>query len=292
VVHALWQHAMLTALGCSRLLVDLDWLLGRAVVVEWALMSHPVIDQLYAGADAPRGDFVFDERVAHVFSDMIARSVPGWSELVRLIGLIGARLAQPGARIYDLGCSLGATSASILARLPETAGTNADASADASADAIKLYAVDRAPAMLDELRVRLAPEIARGRLQPICADLLDLTIADACLVVMNLTLQFIPPAHRLPLLRRIRQGLRPGGALILAEKVAIADEDGLLTQLHADFKTAQGYSQLEIARKRAALEQVLIPDRPAVHLARLREAGFTRVQPFFQCLSFVGWIAR
>ncbi|NEX17385.1 MAG: carboxy-S-adenosyl-L-methionine synthase CmoA [Halochromatium sp.] len=247
-------------------------------------MSHPVIDQVYAGADAPRGDFVFDERVAPVFSDMIARSVPGWSELVRLIGLIGARLAQPGARIYDLGCSLGATSASILARLPETAGTDADA--------IQLYAVDRAPAMLDELRLRLAPEIARGRLQPICADLLDLTIADACLVVMNLTLQFIPPAHRLPLLQRIRRGLRPGGALILAEKVAIADEDDLLTQLHADFKTAQGYSQLEIARKRAALEQVLIPDSPAAQLARLREAGFTRILPFFQCLSFVGWIAR
>ncbi len=245
-------------------------------------MSDLRVDQVYAGANAPRGDFVFDERVARVFSDMLARSVPGWIELLRLIGLIGARLARPGARVYDLGCSLGATSASILARLPEAS----------SAEVIQVYAVDQAPAMLDELRQRLKPEIDRGRLQPICADLLDLVIADASLVVLNLTLQFIAPEQRPALLSRIRAGLRPGGALILAEKVDLADNGGLLTQLHADFKAAQGYSHLEIARKRAALEQVLIPDSVAQHHARLREAGFERVEPFFQCLNFVGWIAR
>ncbi|WP_462320148.1 carboxy-S-adenosyl-L-methionine synthase CmoA [Halochromatium sp.] len=245
-------------------------------------MSASRIDQVYAGADAPRGDFVFDERVARVFSDMIARSVPGWLELLRLIGLIGGRLAQPGSRVYDLGCSLGATSASLLARLPETEG----------AEGVRVYAIDRAPAMLEELRLRLKPEIERGRLQSICADLLDLMITDASLVVMNLTLQFIAPEQRLSLLRRIRQGLRPGGALILAEKVEVVEDGGLLTQLHADFKAAQGYSQLEIARKRTALEQVLIPDRIAEHQARMREAGFERIEPFFQCLNFVGWIAR
>ncbi|MEA3638640.1 MAG: carboxy-S-adenosyl-L-methionine synthase CmoA [Lamprobacter sp.] len=252
-------------------------------------MLNAPSDQLYAGAQAPRGDFVFDERVARVFADMIARSVPGWAELLRLIGLIGARLAQPGSRIYDLGCSLGATSASLLARLPAPGFA---AGASRAPDAISLYAIDRAPAMIAELRQRLATEIAAGRLQPICADLLDVRIEDASLVVMNLTLQFVDPRHRWALLRRIRAGLRPGGALILAEKIAISDDDGLLADLHADFKAAQGYSQLEIARKRSALEQVLIPDSPAEHLARLNEAGFSRVQPFFQCLNFVAWIAR
>lgn len=245
-------------------------------------MSFSCVDTLYAGADAPRGDFIFDERVARVFADMLARSVPGLAELVRLIGLFGARLAQPGTRIYDLGCSLGASSASILARLPTTLD-------EAS---IRLYAVDRAPAMLDELRLRLDDAIRRGWLQPICADLADVVIADASLVVLNLTLQFLAPEQRLPLLRRIRAGLRPGGALILAEKVALSDDDGLFTQVHADFKATQGYSQLEIARKRAALEQVLIPDSIQTHQDRLRAAGFTRIEPFFQSLSFVGWIAR
>lgn len=250
--------------------------------MQSAVMPPSCVDTLYARADAPRGDFVFDERVARVFADMLARSVPGWAELVRLIGLLAARLAQPGTRVYDLGCSLGASSSSILARLPPSLD-------DAS---IRLYAVDRAPAMLAGLRRRLDEPIQRGRLQPICADLADIVIADASLVVLNLTLQFLAPEQRLPLLRRIRAGLRPGGALILAEKIALAADDGLLPQVHADFKAAQGYSQLEIARKRAALEQVLIPDSMQRHQDRLREAGFTRIEPFFQCLNFVGWVAR
>lgn len=245
-------------------------------------MSDSPVDRVYAGSDAPQGDFVFDARVARVFSDMIARSVPGWAELLRLVGLIGADLAQPGTRVYDLGCSLGACSSSILARLP---ATNAE-------PLIRLYAVDRAPAMIAELRRRLADEIERGRLQPICADLLDVVIADASLVVLNLTLQFVPCADRLTLLQRIRAGLRPGGALILAEKVALPDDDGLVTRVHSAFKAAQGYSALEIARKRAALEQVLMPDSIQTHQARLQQAGFTQIEPFFQCLNFVAWVAR
>lgn len=245
-------------------------------------MSDSPVDHVYAGADPPQGDFVFDARVARVFGDMIARSVPGWSELIRLIGLIAADVAQPGTRIYDLGCSLGASSSSILARLPTTTDE----------PPICVYAVDRAPAMIEELQRRLEDEIERGRLQPICADLLDVVIADASLAVLNLTLQFVPPADRPALLERIRAGLCPGGALILAEKVALSDDDGLLTRVHTAFKAAQGYSALEIARKRAALEQVLIPDSIQTHRARLQQAGFVRIEPFFQCLNFVGWIAR
>ncbi|NBC48669.1 MAG: carboxy-S-adenosyl-L-methionine synthase CmoA [Gammaproteobacteria bacterium] len=245
-------------------------------------MSDLPYDRLYAGHEAPRGDFVFDERVVRVFSDMLARSVPGWSELIRLVGLIGARLAQPGSRVYDLGCSLGASSASILARL----------SSSVEDDSVCIWAVDNAPAMLRELEERLAEAIAAGRLRPLCADVGEIAIEDASVVLLNLTLQFIAPDQRLALLRRIRVGLRAGGGLILVEKVALPEADPLLAELHRDFKAAQGYSALEIARKRAALEQVLIPDDEPTHIARLHEAGFERVERFFQCLNFVGWIAR
>jgi tRNA (cmo5U34)-methyltransferase len=245
-------------------------------------MPHSQHDRVYAGGDAPIGDFVFDERVARVFGDMLARSVPGWSELIRLVGLIAARLAQPGSRIYDLGCSLGASSASILARLP----------ADPGEEMVRVFAVDNAPAMLDELRIRLAAEIDAGVLRPLCGDVTEVALENASVVVLNLTLQFIPPDQRLALLRRIRDALRPGGGLILVEKLATTDADPLLADLHEAFKAAQGYSALEIARKRAALERVLIPDDEPTHLARLHEAGFERVERFFQCLNFAGWIAR
>jgi len=245
-------------------------------------MPHSQYDRVYAGGDAPAGDFVFDERVARVFGDMLARSVPGWSELIRLVGLIAARLAQPGSRIYDLGCSLGAGSASILARLP----------ADVGDEMVCVYAVDNAPAMLDELAIRLSAETGAGRLRPVCSDVNEVALEDPSVVILNLTLQFVAPDQRLALLRRIRQALRPDGGLILVEKLATSETDSLLVELHEAFKAAQGYSALEIARKRAALERVLIPDDEPTHLARLQEAGFERVERFFQCLNFVGWIAQ
>jgi tRNA (cmo5U34)-methyltransferase len=235
------------------------------------------IDDVFSTARPPR-DFLFDAAVARVFPDMLRRSVPGWPELLRLLGLLAARVAVPGRPIYDLGCSLGATSATLLARLPHA----------------RIVAVDNAPAMLDGLCERLQEPVAAGRVRPVCADLLAVPVTDAGLVVLNLTLQFVPPADRLDLLRRLRGGLAPGGALILVEKVIWpdADTDALMDDLHQDFKRAQGYSAMEIARKRAALEQVLIPDDIDSHEQRLRRAGFKRVERWFQCFNFVGWLAR
>jgi tRNA (cmo5U34)-methyltransferase len=234
-------------------------------------------DNLFAAA-APPSDFVFDAQVARVFPDMLRRSVPGWPELLRLLGLVAARVAVPGQPIYDLGCSLGATSAALLARLPQA----------------RIVAVDNAPAMLDGLRQRLAESVAAGRVTPVCAEIMDLSVTNAGLVVLNLTLQFVPPQERLALLRRLRQGLVPGGGLILVEKVLFpdAEAEALLDGLHQDFKRAQGYSALEIARKRASLEAVLVPDDIETHEQRLRRAGFRRVERWFQCFNFVGWLAR
>jgi tRNA (cmo5U34)-methyltransferase len=147
--------------------------------------------------------------------------------------------------------------------------------------------------MIDALRTRLPDDVACGRLEPRCADLLRTDTSGARLVLLNLTLQFIPPAQRLPLLRRLREHLHPGGGLLLAEKVHANDAvaEALLTDAHAAFKRANGYSELEISRKRAALERVMQLDTISVHEARLREAGFTQVVPWFQCLNFVAWAA-
>ena len=234
-------------------------------------------DDLFASAAAPT-DFVFDTQVARVFPDMLRRSVPGWAELLRLLGLVAARAAVPERPVYDLGCSLGATSASLLARLPQA----------------RIVAVDNAPAMLEGLRARLAEPLAAGRVQTVCADIADVPVSGAGLIVLNLTLQFVPPAARQDLLRRLRAGLAPGGALVLVEKVIFPDAatDALMDGLHQDFKRGQGYSALEIARKRAALEAVLVPEDIETHEERLRAAGFTRIERWFQCLNFVGWLAR
>jgi tRNA (cmo5U34)-methyltransferase len=95
------------------------------------------------------------------------------------------------------------------------------------------------------------------------------------------------------MLRKICDGMLPGGILVLSEKVRFEslEEDGLQTEWHHAFKRAQGYSELEIARKREALERVMKPDTLPVHRQRLHDAGFSRVCQWFQGFNFVSLIA-
>ena len=65
-------------------------------------------DNLFTKSRATSSGFRFDEQVVKVFPDMITRSVPGYELVVPMIGMLARRYAQPGSRIYDLGCSLGA----------------------------------------------------------------------------------------------------------------------------------------------------------------------------------------
>jgi tRNA (cmo5U34)-methyltransferase len=127
----------------------------------------------------------------------------------------------------------------------------------------------------------------------ICADLLDVAIENASVVVLNFTLQFIPPTERQGLIQRIHGGLRPGGVLILSEKIAFGEpgRQQLHEELHHDFKRANGYSDLEISQKRSALEKVLIPETLDCHQARLKAAGFSSAELWFQCFNFASLVA-
>jgi len=235
-------------------------------------------DDLYRRSAPPQGDFVFDETVADVFPDMIQRSVPGYPAIINMIQLLAGRYAQPGTRLIDLGCSLGASTLAL-----------AEGAADRDC---RITAVDNARAMIQKAR-----QLAAGRPESIdwvCGDIRDTPIDDASVVVLNFTLQFLPTSERLALLRRVHDGLRPGGILILSEKIAGADADAdeLLVDMHHAFKQANGYSALEISRKRSALENVLIPETVAAHRERLEQAGFVRADVWFQCFNFMSLVAR
>ena len=100
--------------------------------------------------------------------------------------------------------------------------------------------------------------------------------------------------HRLQLLSRIRSALLPGGILILSEKFRF-DDPGIqdnLEQVHYAFKRANGYSDLEIAQKRSAIENVMLLDTQEAHLDRLKDAGFSQAYPWFQCLNFGSIVAH
>ncbi len=225
------------------------------------------------------GDFRFDERVAAVFPDMIRRSVPGYGHVVGLTGLIAKRFAKANTCLYDLGCSLGATTLA-MAREVQQPGC-------------RLIALDNSEAMLTKAQHHSTDRLIDPLpIEWVLGNIETHPFEPASVFAMNFTLQFIPLDSRDALLRRIAQSLVPGGVLVLAEKVAVEEPDQTwLSELHWDFKRANGYSELEIAGKRQAIEQVLIPESPGQHTARLHQAGFSEVVEFFHCLNFRAWMA-
>ncbi|MGL4752723.1 MAG: carboxy-S-adenosyl-L-methionine synthase CmoA [Aeromonadaceae bacterium] len=236
-------------------------------------------DQLFAAPIAQLGDFCFDEQVAEVFPDMIQRSVPGYSNILSAIGMMTERFAQPGSRLYDLGCSLGAATLMMRRHVPYTD--------------CQIIGIDNSPAMVERCRNHIHGYKSPVPVEIREGDICQVAIEDASVVVLNFTLQFIEPEQRLGLLTRIHHGLRPGGLLILSEKFRFDDQpvSDVIVDLHLDFKRANGYSELEISQKRTLLENVLRADTVAQHKSRLQAAGFAHSELWFQCFNFGSLIA-
>lgn len=72
-------------------------------------MSRVPKDQVYLDEQVDITDFKFDHKVATVFDDMVARSVPFYVEIQRMVRELTADFATPGTSVYDLGCSTGTT---------------------------------------------------------------------------------------------------------------------------------------------------------------------------------------
>lgn len=236
-------------------------------------------DKIYANQVDHISGFRFDQNVVAVFPDMIKRSVPGYATIIHMVGQLAERFATAHSQIYDLGCSLGASTLAMRHRIP-CAGA-------------KIIAVDNSQAMIDQCRHVIAADSGEIPVDLVCADILDVPITNASVVVLNFTLQFIPVPKRQVLLGAIAEGLNPGGVLILSEKIAFDDPayNQLQIDLHHHFKKTHGYSDLEIAQKRAALENILVPETMHTHQQRLLNCGFKTAEPWFQCFNFTSIIA-
>ncbi len=236
-------------------------------------------DTLYASPLGHIDGFQFDSSVADVFPDMIQRSVPGYSAIISAIGLLASRFAQADSVCYDLGCSLGAATLSMRHKI--------------SANNCKIIAVDNSAAMLSRCRNIIARDTAIIPVDLVCSDIQAIEIQNASVVVLNFTLQFIPLTDRNAFIKKIYQGLRPNGILILSEKLMFADarQQTLQTEMHHSFKKANGYSDMEICQKRASLENILIPETFTQHKNRLLQSGFDNAEVWFQYFNFASLIA-
>ncbi len=236
-------------------------------------------DQIYNQPVDPLSRFTFDSYVADVFPDMIARSVPGYATTLALTGVLANKYAKAGTNCYDLGCSLGAATLAMRHHI--------------QAEPVKFIAIDNSPAMIERAGKILDRDTGRNKVELLCQDIRKMRIENASVVVLNFTLQFINPTDRKTLISEIYRGLISGGLLILSEKVLFTDpvEQELQTAWHLAFKKANGYSELEIAGKRNALEDVLIPESETDHHLRLKECGFSRVYTWSRNFNFLSMAA-
>ncbi len=236
-------------------------------------------DSLYATARQVVEQFQFDERVAEVFSDMVKRSVPGYTLMLDMLGVIAEKWIKDESLIYDLGCSLGASTLAIRQNI--------------QAQHVRILAVDNSAAMLAQCQKVINQDISPPPVELIEANIEALDFEPCDFVALNLTLQFIPLEERALLLSRLFKALKPGGVLFLSEKVIFDDtaQQTLLTDLHHQFKQHQGYSLMEIAQKRQAIEDFLVPETIQAHLDRLDTLGFSSSQVIFQCLNFCTFLA-
>jgi tRNA (cmo5U34)-methyltransferase len=239
-------------------------------------------DLIYT-ADPGDEPFRFNEAVAAVFPDMLRRSVPGYAASLEAIGSLAARYVRTGTHCYDLGCSLGAATLAMRQGIREPD--------------CRIIAIDNAPAMIAKCRQIMAADDATGNdrvpIDVVLGDIREAPLSNASMVVMNYTLQFLDIAARDALVERIYDALVPGGLYLLSEKVVDEDPhmEALLVELYHEHKRRNEYSQLEISRKRAALENVLIPESVAAHRARLARVGFEHSGVWLRYFNFVSIVA-
>lgn len=239
-------------------------------------------DRTFQRTASRAGDFVFDEQVAEVFDDMLERSIPFYKEQQALIQEVAQKFHQPGTFVYDLGCSTGTT----LVGLARVLGPQA-----------RLVGYDNSAPMLAKARANVARvglgeqiELRRADLN---ADMAEIELSKASVVTLCWTLQFVRPLNRDRLARAIYEGMANGGTLLVTEKVLTnnSDMNRYFIEFYYDFKRRNGYSEEEIAKKREALENVLIPYRVDENVTLLRRAGFQVVETFFQWYNFMGFMA-
>ena len=187
---------------------------------------------------------------------------------------MAARHLQHGDTAYDLGCSLGATTLAILQQVHH--------------GDVRVIGVDNAPAMIEQAQA----QITDPRAQFICADLNEVAVSNAKVIVLNFVLQFLEPAARLPLLATSLTNAHRRPAHCLGE---IRQDDPqrheFFDATHLAWKRANGYSELEVSQKRQSLENVMRVDSEDIHLQRFADAGFAGVDQWFRCMNWASFVA-
>jgi len=221
--------------------------------------------------------FEFDEAVASVFDDMLSRSVPFYDEVRKLVIMLILAEQEEGKKVLDLGSS----TAKFLLDLNSKMCVK-----------MKLKGIDNSQAMLDRAMQKCQAFGAEIELE--YADMLEYDYHKENIIVSNYTLQFIRPMQRIELIQKIYDGLEEGGIFIFSEKIVFEEKklDKQMIDIYYNYKKEQGYSEYEIAQKREALENVLIPFTIEENKEMCYKAGFKQIETVFQWANFTTFVAK
>jgi tRNA (cmo5U34)-methyltransferase len=173
-----------------------------------------------------------DRKVAERFDTHVRESLP-WYDLATLGVAHFVRAYLPdGGRVLDVGASTGNIGRAIADLLSERDAT--------------LVAVDNSVEMMERYD-------APG--EPVIADIVDFDPPDCDVAVLFLVLMFIDPKRRRGIVERIGRSVRPGGAIIVVDR--LPNPEGYLGEtihrLTLRQKKEAGVPLAEIAEKELSL---------------------------------------
>ena len=236
-------------------------------------MSDKPKDTLF-NVESVKEDFIFSESVVEVFDDMLDRSVPFYREVIQATAELLTTMLEDNDRIVDLGCATGTTLLEFSRLI--------------SNDTITYLGVDNSKAMLEKGKLKAEIYLKKKQISFLEEDITAVNLPRTGAFILNYTLQFVRPVLREEFLQTVYANLRPGGMLILSEKTI--SHDPLLNrkyiEMYHKYKRRKGYSELEIAKKREALENVLIPFSVEENKKLLKKVGFSSVDTYFLWYNF------
>ncbi len=219
--------------------------------------------------------FEFDEEVAGVFDDMLLRSVPFYKENLNLQLDILKNFLKENDKIIDLGSSTG----TFLIEL------------DKKTKNLNLTGIDSSEAMIKKSKEKAKAFNSNAKF--IKADFLDYDLSNSKAITANYTIQFIRPLKREKLIQKIYNSLENEGIFLMSEKLITQNKklNKIMIDIYYQYKKQKGYSEYEIASKREALENVLIPYTMEENTEMLKNAGFRDIDVIFRWNNFATFIA-
>ena len=228
----------------------------------------------------PCQDFSFNEQVAEVFDDMLERSVPCYHQVMEMTSQLVRPFLKDNDCIYDLGCSTGKPLLTLASHLGN--------------ETVTYIGVDSSDAMINKARRKAELFTNTQKIRFELSDITSIKLQPCKVVILNYTLQFLRPLKRAQFLQSIYHALQDGGILIMGEKIISHHPiiNRVFIDLYFDFKRKQGYSEIEITKKREALENILIPFSIHENIKLLQDAGFSQCETFFQWFNFTSFIGH